>query len=167
MSLSDFTAALADGGARNNRFSVLINGVGGIGSNLEFLCKSASLPAYTTGRASVFYHGRQIHLAGDRTFDPWTITIYNDINFSLRKQFESWSNILNSVDENLSDDAVSSYKSVAYISQLNRNDDVIATYAAEGVFPLSVSEISMDFGDNDKISEFTVQLSLDSWTLGE
>ena len=32
----------------------------------------------TVGEVPVFYRGRQIYVAGDRTYADWTVTVYND-----------------------------------------------------------------------------------------
>lgn len=46
------------------------------------------------------FRGRILKVAGDRTFDPWTITIINDTDFKLRHSFEKWMNYLSKLDNN-------------------------------------------------------------------
>ena len=84
--LSAFTTALQGGGARANQFSVSMSGSGaaGLTGNFHFLCRSAQIPALTIGEIAVPYRGRQIFLAGDRTYDAWTVTIMNDRAYSVR-----------------------------------------------------------------------------------
>ena len=90
--LSSFTQALQGGGARANQF-ISYNGwcwCSGLTGNFHFLCRSAQIPALTIGEVAVPYRGRQIYLAGDRTYDAWTVTIMNDRNYSVRSFLESW-----------------------------------------------------------------------------
>ena len=99
--ISAFKANLALGGARANQFYVQLQfpasvGAGPIiGQKGQFLCKGAQLPASTIDNTPVNYRGRQVNLAGERTFAPWTITILNDNDFALRNAFEAWMNSIN------------------------------------------------------------------------
>ena len=45
------------------------------------LVKAAEIPASNLGNIPVPYRGRVLPVAGDRTFDPWTVTIINDTDF--------------------------------------------------------------------------------------
>ena len=98
--INDFKAKLAGGGARNNQFKVTMpfpgySQVGGEIEELAFLCKATQLPAMTIPSFTVPFRGRQIKIAGDRTYADWTITVLNDTNFKLRNAFERWSNGIN------------------------------------------------------------------------
>ena len=90
--LSSFTQALQGGGARANQFMVTMAGAGasGLTGNFHFLCQSAQIPALTIGEVAVPYRGRVIYLAGDRTYDAWSITVLNDRNYSVRSYLEGW-----------------------------------------------------------------------------
>ncbi|MDP7367946.1 MAG: hypothetical protein QGH83_11910, partial [Candidatus Pacebacteria bacterium] len=79
--ISSFTNALQGGGARANQFQVTMSGGGATGiqsRGFSFLCRSAQIPALNIGEIAVPYRGRQVFLAGDRTYDAWTVTIMND-----------------------------------------------------------------------------------------
>ena len=109
-SISDFKSQLTGGGARPNLFEVAvflpnvtaetsgfaedIQQVGGEsnwdGNEFRFMCKAASLPASNVASIEIPFRGRLLKVAGDRTVDPWTITIINDENFRFRKVFENW-----------------------------------------------------------------------------
>ena len=104
-SVDEFKARLAGGGARPNLFQVTLNNpAGGLGVDIDadmtsFMCEATQLPASTIGTLIVPFRGRQLKLAGDRTFDVWTTTIINDVNFKLRNAFETWMNaIVNHAD---------------------------------------------------------------------
>src|SRR6056300_559755 len=98
--INDFKAKLAGGGARANQFKVTMpfpgySQVGGEIEELAFLCKTTQLPALTIPSFTIPFRGRQIKIAGDRTYAEWTITVLNDTNFKLRNAFERWSNGIN------------------------------------------------------------------------
>jgi hypothetical protein len=58
----------------------------------NILCKSAALPGSNLGVIEVPFRGRTVKIAGDRTFDTWTATFFNDKDFKLRAFFEEWAN---------------------------------------------------------------------------
>ena len=91
--LNRFVGAMRAGGARANQFSVEITGRSpAVKNEMSFMCRSAQIPALTMGEIAVPYRGRQIFVPGDRTYDAWTVTIYNDANFSIRDDLERWQN---------------------------------------------------------------------------
>jgi len=97
-SIQDFKKALIGGGARPNLFEVAIptlpNGVDFGGTegqdNFSMLCKAAALPASNIASIDVPFRGRIMKVAGDRTFDTWTVTVINDENFAIRNAMEIW-----------------------------------------------------------------------------
>ena len=80
-SVDQFKARLAGGGARPNLFQVNLNNPrGGLGVDIDadltsFMCEATSLPASSIGTIPLSFRGRQLKLAGDRTFDAWTTQI--------------------------------------------------------------------------------------------
>ena len=73
-SIYDFTSNFSGGGARPNRYEVILTFPNGIGSvreaqKISFTCRSASIPASTLGQAPAYYKGRQIKLPGDKEWD--------------------------------------------------------------------------------------------------
>lgn len=95
--IQDIRSQLTSGGARSSLFQVTIqNPVNGLGDlKVPFMCRAAEIPASTLGFVEVPYFGRRIKLAGDRTFQPWTVTIINDEDFLIRNAVENWSNAMN------------------------------------------------------------------------
>ena len=91
--ISDFKSHLAGGGARANQFMCEILWPGSVGiagtatDRAEFLIQATNLPGMTIGEVAVPFRGRNLYLAGDRTFEAWTITVLNDIEFTLRNAF--------------------------------------------------------------------------------
>jgi len=194
-SISDFKSYLKKGGARPNLFLVRLNfpsqlsqgaDIGTITSSAnlttqaEFMVKTAQIPGSNIGTIEVPYRGRMLKVAGDRTFEPWSVTVVNDGNFEIRKAFETWSRGINALTENVSQlgygaDGGASYCVDMTVFQLSRDGqtpnrtpanpnnvgvdgmDVIRAYKFYDAWPSAVSSIDLSFEANDQIEEFTVE----------
>ena len=138
-----------------------------LGTDLtNILCKSAALPGSNLGVIEVPFRGRTVKIAGDRTFDTWSATFFNDKNMELRGLFEEWANQLNTHEANtaprfLPDSAGSGYMASLYVTQLEKDDSeggsAIRTYKLHHCFPTNVSQIDLAYDSNDQIEEFTVE----------
>ena len=168
--LSSFTQALQGGGARANQFSVSMSGSGaaGLTGNFHFLCRSAQIPALTIGEIAVPYRGRQIFLAGDRTYDAWTVTVINDRQYSVRSFLESWMDDMGDIGGTTKANAISAstYYANATVQQLDRNNSAIRTYKLEGVWPTTLDAIDLSFDANDAIEEFGATFRFNWMTIG-
>lgn len=167
------------GGARPSlfkvRFPAIPSGVLTIvddqSSDLEFVCRAAQIPASTIDPINIPYWGRQIPLAGNRSFQPWTITIMNDEGFKHRNMFESWHNKINTLVSNRQDSDVDSmldYKVPANVLQFGKagpSDDggIIRSYQFEGAFPIDVGAIQLDWDAANQVEVFDVTLAYDYW----
>ncbi len=89
--LSNFTNAMKGGGARANQFEINIGRPGYDDEFFCMMCRSGQIPGLTVGEVTIPYRGRAIYAPGDRTYDAWTITCYNDANYSIRIILEKWS----------------------------------------------------------------------------
>ena len=159
--INDFKAKLAGGGARPNQFKVTMpfpgySQVGGEIEELAFLCKTTQLPAMTIPSFPVPFRGRQIKIAGDRTYADWTITVINDTNFKLRNAFERWSNGINNATDGEGLTNPADYQVDAFVDQLDRNGATIKSYTLRGVFPTEIAAIELAYDQNDAIEEFGV-----------
>ena len=159
--INDFKAKLAGGGARPNQFKVTMPfpgyaQVGGEIEELAFLCRATQLPDMTIGVVNVPFRGRNIKIAGDRTYADWTITVINDTNFKLRNAFERWSNGINNATDGEGLTNPADYQVDAFVDQLDRNGATIKSYTLRGVFPTEIAAIELDYGTNDAIEEFGV-----------
>lgn len=67
---------------------------------VNILCKSAALPGSNVGVIEVPFRGRTVKIAGDRTFDTWSVTFFNDKDFKSRAFFEQWMDNINSHEAN-------------------------------------------------------------------
>ena len=170
--LVGFKSALLGGGARANQFKVSLT-FPAIATNqlavlaAPFLIKAASLPAVDIGVATVFYHGRQVPLAGERTFNPWSVSVYNDNNFLIRNALEKWSNAMNDFANNTGNIYPSQYKADAMVHQMDRNGIVVKSYKFIGLFPQMIGEIGLDFGLNDQVEEFPVTFAYEHYETSE
>ena len=182
--IDDFKASVVNDFARPNLFQVDLNfpAALGISSDLStfgnFTVRAANLPASQIGVVEVPFRGRVLKIAGDRTFEPWTITVMNDSKFSMRNAFELWANSIQAANENFTaagtlGDATDStgYFADMLVHQLSRdiksdseNPKILKSYKFYNVFPSNVSAIDLDFGNNDAIEEFTVELQTQYWT---
>ena len=170
--ITDFRTKLSGGGARSNLFEVDITYPSNFGgsdnegatADGRFLIKAAEIPAANLGNIPVPFRGRILPVAGDRTFDPWTITVINDTNFKIRHAMEQWSNFINDIQTNQGSADPLSYQTNAIVKQLGRGGNadkdsavpVLRTYRFEGIYPNSVSSIPLDYGATDQIQEFQV-----------
>ena len=176
--LEDFKSRLIGGGARPNLFECDINfpdfaipegdSEAGVNEITRFMCKAAQLPASNVAEIPVPFRGRVLKVAGDRTFDPWTITVVNDVDFRIRTAFEKWMNGINKHDDNSGLINPVDYQRQAKVKQLGRasNTDsipVLKEYEFYGVFPTNVSEIEVSYDSSDIIEEFTVTLQVQWW----
>ena len=144
-------------------------GGGGPARKLQFLCKAASLPASTIASIDIPFRGRQLKVAGDRTFAEWTITIINDTDFSIRNAFEEWMNVINAHVANVGPSGLNSYIQQAQVEQLSRegpslNPTSLKTYLFEGTWPSEVSVIELSYESENQLEEFTVNLQYQYWT---
>ena len=189
--LSQFKSKLAGGAARPNLFEVSIPsfpasvvdawGSGDDGENgvFKFLCKAAQLPASTVSEIAVPFRGRNLKVAGDRTFAPWTVTIINDEDFRLRTAFERWANVLSKLDDATGVSNPTSYMTDAYVQQLGRgatqfsvsNDGgesaVLRTYKFYDIYPTQISAIDLNYNDTNAIEEFQVTFQVQYFTIGD
>ena len=171
------TNALAKGGARANLFDVTISG-GGATANLlatgvaEFIfsCKAANIPAMAVGVVEVPYFGRVVKVPGNKTFDNWSVTIINDEGFLVRNGMEKWVASMGTHIGNVQSAASSALTSALYgnatVQHYGKQGaaDKIASYNFVNIFPISVSEITLGWGENDTIEEFAVEFAYDYWT---
>ena len=159
--ISDFKAKLAGGGARSNQFKVTMPfpgyaQVGGEIEDLAFLCTSTTIPAMAIGNVNVPFRGRQIKIAGDRTFADWSITVLNDTNFKLRNAFERWQNGINNMSDNEGLTNPVDYQVDAFVDHLDRNGNTVKSYTLRGVFPTNIAPIELTYDEQTAIEQFDV-----------
>ena len=158
-------------GVKPNMFMVDVNFPGALSKSADdlettnIMCKSAALPGSNLGVIEVPFRGRTVKIAGDRTFDTWTVTFFNDKDFKLRAFFEEWANKINTHEANTSElftpNNSTGYTADLKVKQLEKDDtttgSILRTYTLFYCFPTNVSQIDLAYDSNDQIEEFTVE----------
>ena len=158
--IDEFKSQLIAGGVRSNRFKVYIPRMG---ENIEFMCKTAAIPGSTLPVVEVPFRGHRLKIAGDRTFEDWTVTIINDIGFTARTAVENWMSSIQELDSGVGATTLDYLVSRATISQLNRDDSVIATYELFNMYPQTLNNIELSYDTSDEIQTFDVTFSYSHW----
>lgn len=190
----DFRTRLSGGGARSNLFECEMTfpdfarrnddddgGANQLEIDFRFLVKAAQLPGSTINTIPVPFRGRTLKIAGDRTYDPWTITVLNDTNFRLRNAFERWSDAINNNQDNSGLITPSTYQKDIIVRQLSRGTktegntteslstksdrpiDVLKTYVLYGCYPSSIDPIPLSYDSSDSIEEYNVTFEVQWW----
>jgi len=166
LGVDDFKAKLTGGGARPNLFKATINFpayAGGDSEFTSFMVKGAGLPASVIANIDVPFRGRQLKIAGDRTFEPWTITVINDAEMRVRNSFETWMSGINNHVDNTGLQNPTDYQADMIVEQLGKDGSVTKTYTLRGAYPTNISQIDLSYDTNDAIEEFTVEINYQYW----
>ena len=186
--LSQFKSRLSTGGARPNLFEANIvfpTGMSGVGwlpdaqEDFQFFCKATTMPASSIGVVDIPFRGRILKVAGDRTFEPWTVTVINDEDYSIRKSFEKWANGINNLVTGAGEINPNSYMGSGEIRQLSRkaggrgfagdatslsteeSQEVTHTYQCKDIWPSEIGSIDLSYDSSDAIEEFTVTFQVE------
>ena len=180
--LDAFKGKMVGGGARPNLFecelffpdeAIPVNSSKDeIADKSRFLVKAAQLPASNIAPILIPFRGRNLKVAGDRTFEPWTITIINDVDFKIRTAFERWMNLINKHEDNAGLTDPTAYQKDLFVRQLGRASlegstptsasqlPVLKMYKFHGTFPTNISDIALSYDSSDTIEEFSVELQV-------
>lgn len=180
--LDNFKAQLTGGGARPNLFEVsiaypsslattsaftqnIITPTGATSSDdlLTFMVKAAALPASNITPIEIPFRGRTLKVAGERTFDTWTITVLNDVDFKIRTSFEQWMNGISRISDASGVTNPTDYQKTAEVRQLNRAGQAVRKYKFVGIFPTNISQIDLSMDSTDTIEEYTVEFQVQYW----
>ena len=177
--ISQFKSQLIGGGARPNLFEVELTtlpaGIAWPADNFRYMCKAAQLPASVIANIDIPFRGRIFKVAGDRTIEPWSITVINDEDFRIRKAMEEWVDLIAKLENNLGATDPNAYMVNAKVFQLGRGSTpssknnagdrnaVLREYEFIDIFPTSVSSIDLSYDSSDTIEEFTVDFQVQSF----
>lgn len=129
-----------------------------------FLVKAANLPASTIGVVEVPFRGRQLKIAGDRTFEPWTVTIMNEESMQLREHMERWAEHMQYNQYNYQGaETIADYQASAVVDHLDRQGGSNGSYRFEGIWPSNISAIDLAWDSNDTAEEYTVEFQVQYW----
>ena len=164
--ITDFKSKMAGGGARPNLFEVElvfpdpIAIENDVKEKSRFLVKAAQLPASNITPIEVNFRGRILKIAGDRTFDTWTVTIINDVDFAIRSAMEKWMNFINKMEDATGAQDPAAYQPDAYVHQLDRDGSTLRSYKFHDVFPTNISAVDLSYETVDTVEEFTVEFQV-------
>ena len=177
--ISDFISRIGEG-VKPNMFMVEIPfpGSGNDDPDVNLLCKSTALPASNLGVIEVPFRGRTVKIAGDRTFDTWSATFFNDKSMKIRGKFEQWLESMNTHEQNnaplFKPSENDGYMKKMKVHQMRKDDKtpgvdgsnttILRTYTLNFAFPTSISQIDLAYDSNDQIEEFTVEFQYSYWT---
>tara|TARA_B100001989_G_scaffold95476_1_gene66453 strand:- start:836 stop:1429 length:594 start_codon:yes stop_codon:yes gene_type:complete len=167
--ISDFKSKLTGGGARPNLFEVELAFPTAVAiendvlQKSRFLVKAAALPASTVTPVEVPFRGRILKIAGDRTFETWTITVLNDTDFVIRSAFEKWMNVINSMEDATGAQNPEDYQKDAIVHQLDRDGGILRSYKFWDIWPTNLSSIDLSYETTDTLEEFTVEMQVHWW----
>ena len=166
-----FKSSLTNGGARPNQFMVQLSFPTYVAgkqlaiARAPFLVSVAELPGQTVNPAIVQYRGREVKFVGDRIYAPFTITVLNDAEMSIRTAMEQW---MTGMEDNVAKRGrlqQSEYQRDMQVYQLDRNGNALKEYKIASAFPVDLSPVALDFGANDQISTFTVTFQYQHFTV--
>jgi len=170
--VAEFRANMVGDGARPNLFEVtlifppFVDNGSLAGQKVSFMGKAAQLPGSSIGTAPLFYFGRELKFAGNRTFPQWSLTVINDEDFTIRGGIESWMNSINNHVQNLRDDVAYSptdYSTDAIVTQFGKDGTILKEYKFVGMFPIDLAPIDLDWGSNDSIEEYGITFDYQWW----
>ena len=183
--INDFKSNLIGGGARPSLFNVSLNFPSTVSSasvtdenaitpTSEFLIKGASLPGSTVGTYDVFFHGKPLKIAGDRSFETWETTVINDEGFEIRHKIEQWMELIQNHTINTRSSELGTtgaeklegtnadYKKDISVSQFSKQGTLLRKYEFIGAFPTTLGAIALDWSTQE-LEEFTCTWAYDSW----
>lgn len=169
--VNTFRSTLVNDGARPSLFQVFMTlppvlGQVPLSPDISFKIRASSLPGDTLNSISIPYFGREIKVAGTRTFNDWSFTVINDEGFVARNNLETWMNLINSHVGNLRDinaQSAASYQADAIVTQFSKVGVPLKSYRIVGAFPIDVAPIDLDWALGDQIEEFGVTFAFQWW----
>lgn len=165
LNIDSIRAAFQNGDfARPNLFEVEIPS---IGRDFKVKCRGTNLPAGIIDQVEVSYQNRKIKLAGDRTYEEWTVTVYNDVEHNTRQSFIDWQHQAVAMGKAIYGENPDAYKKQSLVRQFNRQGEETAVYNIYGIFPTNVGEVALDWETNNEVETFEVTFAMDFWTFGD
>ncbi len=161
--ISNFSSKFR-GGVRPNLFKCSItppreSGVS-MSNDFSFHCKGTSMPASSVPAIDVNYLGRQLKVPGDRTYADWTVTVYNDVDMSIRHAFEGWMALIQNHGANYQ--AMDNPYGQGTVTQISRKGEAVSSYFME-IMPTEVAAIDVAWDSNDAVEEYTVNFAVNYW----
>ena len=167
LNINNFKSQLVDGGARANLFRIILNFPAYADGNVEkasFLCNAGRIPGAQVGIVEVPFRGRTLKLPGDRTFEDWTVSIYNDAEFDVHSAFVRWQDGMSGFSTNTGFTNPESMFVDIKVQQLDRKENVIKEFLIEDAWPSLVAAIDLTYEQTEQIEQFQVTFEYLQWT---
>ena len=164
ITLNDYKGKIKDL-ARPNRFLLTFpTSPFTVSADLPFSVRSASLPGRTIGDiTNLYWQGMNFKIAGDPTYDDYTVMFLNSVKFDIKSYVEEWIDAMaNSINNERT--SHTDYKGTIQLEQLGRGTDILATYYMHGVYPKSIEAIELSQETVDAVEEFSTTWSVDYWS---
>lgn len=177
--IDTFRTKISDGGARNSLYEISLTWPTGVrvtasgdaaSSNPSILCISTSIPGKSINNIPMQYRGRTVNIPGNSQFNTWTTTIINN-DGTIRNTILDWIRILGGAFDGTRTDTLGGTTAVPLnnnlfstgkVSQLSKSGTVVQEYNFTNMFPLSISAINLDWGD-DNPQQFSCTWRFDYW----
>jgi hypothetical protein len=172
--IQDFISGF-QGGTRTNRFRVTGNfqGLQQYGLSTPYHIRATTLPTAKIGVIPVSYRGRVVNYPGDRTYDPWVITVLDDSNGNLLYEaFHRWHEDINNHMGNISngsatnlDGKVNFGKDIT-VEHLDTNGNTVHRgFNLKNAWPVEVGAVQLDIGQMDTMVSFQVTFTFTHYEL--
>lgn len=174
-SIATFIGAFR-GGTRPNRFRVSVASPeaenGGSATPVtnfipDTLCQAASVPQSTVGYINIPFRGRVIKFPGDRVYDDWTVTMFDDIGKNaVWKAWHDWSESLNGHINNKAEDRTHKkfFRTIIVEHLDHASDSVIKKVSLANAWPVSVGPINLDMSQANQLAGFQCQIAYTHWS---
>ena len=176
--VSAFKVTLLDGGQRPSLFTMQLVfpesvDVGGrAGETSRFHIKMAEIPPAIMNPIIVKFGGREVKYATTRQYQPITVTIINDEQFTVRKGLQDWFDQMNDPKlntttryANIAGAGVDSYASRASIVQYSKAGNISKIYTLNDLFPTNIGAIQLSWDNESAIGEYTCEFQYQDWEL--
>lgn len=175
--IQQFKDRLVGGGARANLFEVELQFPPALANlvpteYMSFMIKAAAMPASDIENIPVPYRGRVLKIAGDRTYENWTVTVINDVDMPIRTAMEQWMNYINRAESNTTSAGILNaldYYADLKITQLGRSSGPFGqpfrgkTYIFKDAYPVKISAIEVAYETNNAIQDFQIEFAYQYW----
>lgn len=162
------------GGTRPNRFKISVQtpaAENGSATPLagfipDTLCQAASIPQSTVGYINIPFRGRVIKFPGDRVYDDWTVTMFDDTGSnSVWQTWHDWSNSLNDHINNKAQDRTHKkfFRSIIVEHLDHASDKAMKKVVLSNAWPVSVGPINLDMSQANQLAGFQCQIAYTHW----
>lgn len=113
-------------------------------NDVKFTCRATSIPSSSIGEIDVKYFGRSVFYAGDRTYDPWTVTIIGMNDWKLYKYLLDWHQAINHPLENKAANAnMRNFKRAGTVRVYDQVKNKTLEINLDGLWPTRISEVRL------------------------